>query len=84
MDCKDEQHKVEVLSSIYGMLTIGQSIIFVRRRATADDIAAQMISEGHAVTSLHGTPKIFIIQVHLMLNNVIKLLMISEKVGPKF
>ena len=30
MDCKDEQHKAEILSDIYGLLTIGQSIIFVR------------------------------------------------------
>lgn len=30
MDCKDEGHKVEVLTAIYGLLTIGQSIIFVR------------------------------------------------------
>ena len=30
MDCKDEAHKAEILSDIYGLLTIGQSIIFVR------------------------------------------------------
>ncbi len=30
MDCKNEMHKAEVLSMIYGLLTIGQSIIFVR------------------------------------------------------
>jgi len=30
MDCKNEAHKAEVLSSIYDLLTIGQSIIFVR------------------------------------------------------
>jgi ATP-dependent RNA helicase DDX19/DBP5 len=30
MDCKNEDHKVETLCAIYGLLTIGQSIIFVR------------------------------------------------------
>ena len=30
MDCLNEDHKVEVLTAIYGLLTIGQSIIFVR------------------------------------------------------
>jgi ATP-dependent RNA helicase DDX19/DBP5 len=30
MDCKNEDHKVDVLMAIYGLLTIGQSIIFVR------------------------------------------------------
>ena len=30
MDCQGEDHKLEVLSAIYGLLTIGQSIIFVR------------------------------------------------------
>jgi ATP-dependent RNA helicase DDX19/DBP5 len=30
MDCSNEKHKIEVLCQIYGLLTIGQSIIFVR------------------------------------------------------
>ncbi|KAI9344669.1 ATP-dependent RNA helicase dbp5 [Obelidium mucronatum] len=30
MDCRDEAHKTEILMAIYGLLTIGQSIIFVR------------------------------------------------------
>ena len=30
MDCKDLNHKLEILTAIYGLLTIGQSIIFVR------------------------------------------------------
>ena len=32
MDCKNEDHKTQVLCAIYGLLTIGQSIIFVRVR----------------------------------------------------
>jgi hypothetical protein len=29
MDCHDEQHKYEVLVGLYGVMNIGQSIIFV-------------------------------------------------------
>jgi len=29
MDCRDEQHKYEVLVGLYGVMNIGQSIIFV-------------------------------------------------------
>lgn len=54
MDCRNEEHKIEILQSIYGLLTIGQSIIFVRRRDTADRVAAAMTSGGHKVISLHG------------------------------
>ncbi|GAA6011134.1 hypothetical protein JCM8202_003910 [Rhodotorula sphaerocarpa] len=54
MDCNDEQHKYEVLVELYNLLTIGQSIIFVKRRDTADEIARRMSDEGHKVVSLHG------------------------------
>ena len=36
MDCKNKEHKTEVLCAIYGLLTIGQSIIFVRVRDDKD------------------------------------------------
>ncbi|KIJ51486.1 hypothetical protein M422DRAFT_26889 [Sphaerobolus stellatus SS14] len=54
LDCKTESHKYDVLVELYGLLTIGQSIIFCKRRETADQIAARMVAEGHHVTSLHG------------------------------
>lgn len=54
MDCKNTQHKAQVLCSIYGLLTIGQSIIFVKERKTADLLAKIMGDEGHAVEALHG------------------------------
>jgi ATP-dependent RNA helicase DDX19/DBP5 len=28
MDCRDEEHKYDILVSLYSLLTIGQSIIF--------------------------------------------------------
>ncbi|KAF8486252.1 DEAD-domain-containing protein [Russula ochroleuca] len=54
MDCKSEDHKYEVLVSLYHLLTIGQSIIFCQQRRTADRIAQRMVAEGHKVASLHG------------------------------
>ncbi|KZT01370.1 DEAD-domain-containing protein [Laetiporus sulphureus 93-53] len=54
MDCRNEEHKYDVLVSLYSLLTIGQSIIFCQRRNTADRIAQRMTAEGHKVASLHG------------------------------
>jgi len=54
MDCKDENHKYDILVSLYQLLTIGQSIIFCQHRHTADTISKRMTAEGHKVASLHG------------------------------
>jgi ATP-dependent RNA helicase DDX19/DBP5 len=43
MDCKNANHRLEVLGQIYGLLTIGQSIIFVQTRRTGDDLCEQMV-----------------------------------------
>ncbi|GLB40344.1 putative DEAD box helicase family protein [Lyophyllum shimeji] len=54
MDCKNAEHKYDILVSLYSLLTIGQSIIFCQHRHTADRISARMTAEGHKVASLHG------------------------------
>ncbi|KAF9243466.1 P-loop containing nucleoside triphosphate hydrolase protein [Melanogaster broomeanus] len=54
MDCRDEEHKYDILVSLYQLLTIGQSIIFCQHRHTADRISQRMTAEGHKVASLHG------------------------------
>lgn len=54
MDCKSDGRRFEVLVELYSLLTIGQSIIFVRKRETADQIASKMTEAGHTVVSLHG------------------------------
>ncbi|KAI8071161.1 P-loop containing nucleoside triphosphate hydrolase protein [Gilbertella persicaria] len=54
MDCDSEEHKYETLCNIYDMLTVSQSIIFCKRRDSADEIARRMKSQGHSVVSLHG------------------------------
>ncbi|KAI0044279.1 DEAD-domain-containing protein [Auriscalpium vulgare] len=54
MDCRNEEHKYDILVSLYTLLTIGQSIIFCQHRRTADRISQRMTAEGHKVASLHG------------------------------
>ncbi|ODV95281.1 hypothetical protein PACTADRAFT_50027 [Pachysolen tannophilus NRRL Y-2460] len=54
MDCNDENHKFTVLCELYGLLTIGSSIIFVQRKETANMLYKKMKEEGHTVTILHG------------------------------
>ncbi|KAI8878281.1 DEAD-domain-containing protein [Backusella circina FSU 941] len=54
MDCDSEEHKYEVLCNLYDLLTVSQSIIFCKRRDSADEIAKRMTAQGHSVVSLHG------------------------------
>ncbi|CAR26680.1 hypothetical protein ZYGR_0H05020 [Zygosaccharomyces rouxii] len=54
MDCNDESHKYEVLTELYGLLTIGSSIIFVSTKKTANLLYARLKQEGHQVSILHG------------------------------
>lgn len=54
MDCDSEEHKYETLCNIYDLLTVSQSIIFCKRRDSADEIARRMKAQGHSVVSLHG------------------------------
>lgn len=54
MDCNNESHKFEVLCELYGLLTIGSSIIFVQRKDTANILYKKMKDEGHVVSVLHS------------------------------
>ncbi|KAI8838185.1 P-loop containing nucleoside triphosphate hydrolase protein [Chytriomyces cf. hyalinus JEL632] len=54
MDCTGEDAKIEVLMALYGLLTIGQSIVFVRSQKKAEEIVAKMEDEGHVVGFIHG------------------------------
>lgn len=54
LDCDSEEHKFDVLVKLYGLLTVGSSIIFVRTRASAAEIERRMVAEGHTVASLTG------------------------------
>jgi ATP-dependent RNA helicase DDX19/DBP5 len=60
MDCDSYAHKKQMLSALYSLLTVGQSIVFIATKAAAEEVRAQMIGEGHAVSLLHGdmTPEL--------------------------
>ncbi|KAK4104095.1 DEAD-domain-containing protein [Parathielavia hyrcaniae] len=54
MDCPTEADKYDVLCKLYGLMTIGSSVIFVRTRGSADEIQRRMEADGHKVAVLHG------------------------------
>lgn len=54
IDCKSEDRKYNVLSDIYGFMSVGQSIIFVHTRKTAIELCQRMNAEGHTVSLLVG------------------------------
>lgn len=54
MDCPDESKKYEILCKLYGLMTIGSSVIFVRTRESASEIQRRMEADGHKVSALHG------------------------------
>jgi len=58
MDCPNEEAKFQVLVDCYNLMTVGQSIIFVQRKVTADEIARRMTAAGHKISSLHGSKEV--------------------------
>ncbi|EJU05033.1 P-loop containing nucleoside triphosphate hydrolase protein [Dacryopinax primogenitus] len=54
MDCKDAESRNDILAELYGILTVGQSIVFCDTRAVADSIADRMRDDYHKVAALHG------------------------------
>ncbi|KIW00263.1 uncharacterized protein PV09_08153 [Verruconis gallopava] len=53
-DCDSEETKYNTLVQFYGLLTISSSIIFCKRRDTAQEIERRMIADGHQVAHLSG------------------------------
>ncbi|SPQ22087.1 1f096a19-f267-440a-b2a3-019c21abfb58 [Thermothielavioides terrestris] len=54
MDCPDESKKYDILCKLYGLMTIGSSVIFVKTRESANEIQRRMEADGHKVSVLHG------------------------------
>lgn len=54
IDCPSEAGKYDVLVKLYGLMNVGSSIIFVKKRSTASEIETRMNAEGHKVVALHG------------------------------
>jgi len=54
IEVTSKESKYEALSNIYGLLSIGQSMIFCHTRKTASWLSGMMSNEGHAVALLSG------------------------------
>lgn len=54
VQCTSMEDKFNAISNIYGVLSIGQTIIFCHTRQTAVWLSGQMSKEGHAVALLSG------------------------------
>lgn len=54
MDVGSKDDRFRVLVEIYELLTLGQSIIFVRTRVDAASLTQRLRQEGHAVSVLYG------------------------------
>ena len=54
VDVGSEADKYALLTSMYGLLEIGQSIVFVHSVATAKALANRMRADGYTVSLLHG------------------------------
>ncbi|CAL7952488.1 unnamed protein product [Xylocopa violacea] len=52
--CKDLDEKYAAITNIYGVISIGQAIIFCHTRKTANWLAEKMTKDGHAVAVLSG------------------------------
>jgi len=52
--CRDQQEKYQAIMNIYGVITVGQAIIFCHTRKTAGWLAGRMSQDGHAVAILSG------------------------------
>ena len=51
---RSEEEKFEYLSNVYGIICIGQTIVFCKSRIAASTLARRMQEDGHAVAVLTG------------------------------
>lgn len=54
IDAGNAEERFTILSEIYELLTLGQSIIFVRTRVDAAKLSSRMRDAGHTVSVLYG------------------------------
>merc|ERR1711874_519936 len=54
VNCDTPEKKYQSIANIYGVITIGQAIIFCHTRKTASWLVEKMTDEGHAVALLSG------------------------------
>ncbi|QGI78481.1 hypothetical protein CEK25_005210 [Fusarium fujikuroi] len=53
--CGGEREKLDIICKLPGVVTISRLVIFVQRRASAQDIHHVLTNQGHAVTNLFDT-----------------------------
>merc|ERR1719228_2011498 len=58
VDCPTPQAKYRSIANIYGVVTIGQAVIFCRTRKTVSELAKKMKADGHAVAELSADLKV--------------------------
>ena len=54
VQCETEELKYTAIANIYGVVTIGQAMIFCQTRKTASWLVDKMTKDGHAVALLSG------------------------------
>lgn len=54
VQCETEELKYNAIANIYGVVTIGQAMIFCQTRKTASWLVDKMTKDGHAVALLSG------------------------------
>ncbi|KAI5467125.1 P-loop containing nucleoside triphosphate hydrolase protein [Mariannaea sp. PMI_226] len=54
VDCPDDDARYDILCKLYGLMTIGQSVIFIKTRDSATEISRRMVADGHKVSALHA------------------------------
>lgn len=52
--CRNQDEKYQAISNIYGVITVGQAIIFCHTRKTASWLSGKMSKDGHSVAVLSG------------------------------
>ncbi|XP_019527968.2 DEAD-box helicase Dbp80 [Aedes albopictus] len=52
--CRNQDEKYQAISNIYGVITVGQAIIFCHTRKTAGWLSGKMSQDGHSVAVLSG------------------------------
>lgn len=54
VQCKNQEDKYQAIQNIYGVITVGQAIIFCHTRKTAGWLAVKLAGDGHSVAVLSG------------------------------
>jgi len=54
IDCKNQNEKYRAIANIYGVITVGQAMIFCQTRRTASWLVTKLVQDGHSVALLTG------------------------------